>query len=164
MPADNATPSTARQPFPAELADLRDDLHARFTSTPMYETLGIVLEDWGPGWATASMEASPRLGNLAGTLHGGAAFTLADAVFEVACNSYGRLAVALETTCHYHQPAPLASTLVAHATEVSRGNRTATYALRVCDGDDKLLISYLALAYRTSRWHVDQARVPPEWR
>jgi acyl-CoA thioesterase len=160
---DRPPPPSDRPPFPSELADVRAELDAVFTATPMYATLGIELRDWGPGWAHVALSADPRMGNLAGTLHGGATFTLADAAFEVACNSYGRLAVALETTCHYHHPAPLEGEITADAWEVARGGRTASYRVRVAGGTGQTLVSYLALAYRTSRWHVDADRLPDDW-
>lgn len=160
---DTPPPLDARPRFPDSHDDVVAELAALFTATPMYATMGIRLLDWGPGWARLSLATSKGLGNLAGSLHGGATFTLADAAFEVACNSWGRMAVALETTCHYHHPAPLGSAITADAWEVSRGGRTATYRLQVSDDDGRVLVSYLALAYRTSVWHIDAARLPQEW-
>lgn len=160
---DAPPPAADRPRYPDELADVAADLEAVFRATPMYATLGIELLAWGPGWARLGMDPTPALGNLAGSLHGGATFALADAAFEVACNSWGRMAVALETTCHYHRPAPLDRRIEADAWEVSRGGRTATYRLQVTDPDDRVLTSYLALAYRTASWHVDAERLPEGW-
>ncbi|MGI9016545.1 MAG: hotdog fold thioesterase [Euzebya sp.] len=142
---------------------MKRDLDAVFTATPMYATLGITLQDWGPGWAQLDLSPTAAMLNLAGSVHGGAIFTLADAAFEIACNSYGRVAVALETTCHYHRPAVTGTLLTGDAWEISRGNRTASYRLQVCNSDHEVVASYLALAYRTSRWHVDAARLPDGW-
>lgn len=160
---DGPPPPADRPRYPEGLADVAADLTAIFRATPMYATLGITLEAWGPGWAELSMQPTSALGNLAGTVHGGAAFTLADAAFEVACNSYGRLCVALETTCHYHRPAPLDGRLHAEGWEVSRGSRTSTYRLQVTDARRRLVTSCLALAFHTDRWHVDEARLPEGW-
>ena len=160
---DTPPPLDSRPRFPAAHADVAADLERLFTATPMYDTLGIRLLDWGLGWARLAMTTSPTLGNLAGSLHGGATFTLADAAFEIACNSYGRMAVALESTVHYHHPAPLDAEITADAWELSRGGRTASYRLQVSDDAGRVLVSYLALAYRTSRWHVDAARLPDGW-
>ncbi len=160
IPMD-APPALAERPrFPVEAGDAAAQLDTMFRATPMYATMGITVQDWGPGWSWVTMEPSPAMGNLAGSLHGGATFTLADAAFEIACNAYGRLSVALETTCHYHSPAPHEGTLTAEAWEISRGGRTASYRLRVADRAGTVLTSYLALAYRTSRWHVDPGSLP----
>lgn len=160
---DTPPPIESRPTFPEDMAAVRDDLHELFVATPMYATMGISLDRWGPGWAQLSMTPTAATGNLAGSVHGGAAFTLADAAFEVACNSWGRLAVALETTCHYHRPLALGRLARADGWEVSRGGRTATYRLQVTDEEGTVLISYLALAYRTSRYHVDADRLPQGW-
>ncbi len=164
MPQMDSPPALQDRPrFPEGMADVARDLDQIFRATPMYATLGIDLQDWGPGWARLRLAPTPALGNLAGSLHGGATFALADAAFEVACNSYGRLAVALETSCHYHSPAPLTGTVTADAWELSRGGRTASYRLQVVDDTGTVLTSYLALAYRTSRLHVAAERLPDGW-
>lgn len=160
---DAPPPPGSRPSFPAELTDVAAELEARFCSTPMFATMGLRLDGWGPGWATVSMQPTPALCNLAGSLHGGATFALADTAFEIACNSYGRLSVALETSCHYHRPAPLEGRILADAWELSRGGRTASYRLQVTDASGEVLISYLALAYRTSRWHLPVERFPDGW-
>lgn len=162
-PRDDSSAARDRPRFPDHLQGVRADLDAIFTATPLYATLGIEVVDWGPGWSRVAMTAPGSLTNLAGSVHGGVTFSLADAAFEIACNSYGRAAVALETTCHYHRPAPVDTRLVADAWELSRGHRTASYRLGVGDGTDQPVASYLALAYRTSRWHVDPDRLPEDW-
>ncbi|WP_370325581.1 PaaI family thioesterase [Euzebya sp.] len=163
MPSMDAPQPIADRPrYPDEMADVAAELDGIFRRTPMYAVLGIALVDWGLGWSVLELRPSPSMGNLAGSLHGGATFAVADAAFEVACNSYGRAAVALETTAHYHRPAPLDAPVTAEAWEISRGHRTATYRLQVRDGDE-VLTSYLALAYRTSRWHLPAERFPDGW-
>lgn len=163
MSLDRMPPPDDRPRHPEGMADVRAELEARFLATPMYATLGIALDDWGPGWARLRMTPTAAMGNLAGSVHGGATFTLADAAFEIACNSWGRLSVALETTCHYHRPAEVGQPLVADGWEVSRGGRTATYRLQVADEEGLVLASYLALAYRTGRWHLPEERFPDGW-
>jgi acyl-CoA thioesterase len=163
MPAMDTPPPTSDRPrFGDDMADVRRDLEQLFLATPMYDLMGIRLQDWGPGWATLTMDPTSEMANLAGSLHGGATFTLADAAFEIACNSHGRLAVALETSCHYHAPAPLSGTITADAWELSHGGRTASYRLQVTDAVGTVLASYLALAYRTSGLHVAADRLPQD--
>ena len=162
---DAAPPLDGRPRWPEELDDVRADLDARFRATPLYALLGIELRDWGPGWAQLRMGPGAAVGNLAGSVHGGATFSLADAAFEVACNAYGRLSVALETTVHYSSPGRLGEVLVGDGWEVARGRRTATYRLEVRSEDEgRLVATYLALAYRTERWHLPEERFPEAWR
>ena len=130
----------------------------------MVQSLGIELVSWLPGSATVRMTPSPDHSNLAGTVHGGILFALADAAFEVACNSYGRLAVALETSCHYSRPAKAGEPITAGADEVARSRRTASYKIDVRSADGELLSWYMCLAYRTDKWHLGEERWPEEWR
>ena len=147
--------------FPREL---RDELDVFLRSTPLLKTLDIELVAWVPGSATVRMVPGPDHGNLAGSVHGGVIFALADAAFEAACNSYGRLAVALETSCHYSSPAQINQPLTAGAMEVSRSRRTASYRIDVRDPKGDLCAWYMALAYRTEKWHLGEDRWPQEWR
>lgn len=160
---DHPPAMSTRPRYPDSLAAERDDLDALFRATPMYAALGIQLTDWGPGWATLDMTPARQLGNLAGSVHGGATFALADAAFEVACNSYGRLAVALETSCHYHRPGVFGEVMRADGWELVRTRRTASYRLQVADEQGRVMVSYLALAFRTDRWHLEQSRFPEAW-
>ena len=126
--------------------------------------LGIELVSWLPGSATVRMTPGPDHSNLAGTVHGGILFALADAAFEVACNSYGRLAVALETSCHYSRPAKVGEPLTAGAGEVARSRRTASYKIDVRSADGELIAWYMCLAYRIDKWHLGEDRWPEAWR
>ena len=163
-PPVDVPPSLAERPaWPAGHDAARTTLDALFRAAPFHATLGIALRDWGPGWAQVTLRPGPALANLAGSTHGGVAFALADAAFEVACNAYGRLAVALETACHYLRPAPLDEELLGDAWEIGRGGRTASYRLQVSAGGQPTA-TYLALAYRTSRWHVPAEQLPAAWR
>ena len=110
------------------------------------------------------MTPTPDHANLAGTVHGGVLFALADAAFEVACNSYGRVAVALETACHYSRPAKVGEPLTAGASEMARSRRTASYRIDVRGADGELLAWFMALAYRTETWHLGEERWPEAWR
>lgn len=147
--------------FPREL---RDELDQLLRGTPLLAALGIELVHWLPGSATVRMTPGPDHANLAGSVHGGVMFALADAAFEAACNSYGRLAVALETSCHYSRPAKIHEPLTAGAGEIARTRRTASYKIDVRDGNGELCAWYMALAHRTERWHLGEDRWPEEWR
>jgi len=122
------------------------------------------LAAWGPGWAEVQLPTAPPQGNLVGTVHGAIVTAAADAAFEVACNSWGRVAVATSITVFFTAPAALGTVLTATATEVSRGRRTASYRIDVVDDAGALVAWVQALAHRTSRWHLGAARWPHDWR
>ena len=119
---------------------------------------------WIPGSATVRILTDKEHANLAGTVHGGILFSLADAAFEVACNSHGRVSVALETACTYSRPAEIGQPLTAGASEVARSQRTASYRIDVREPSGELVAWYMAVAYRTERWHLGEERWPEAWR
>ena len=147
--------------FPAEL---REELESVLTSSPLLDALDIELLGWLPGSASLRMTPRKEYTNLVGTVHGGMLFALADAAFEMACNSHGRVCVALETTCHYSRPADAGEPLTAGASEVARSRRTASYRIDVRNPAGDLVAWYMALAHRTDRWHLGEERWPEAWR
>ena len=80
---------------------IRTELDQVFRTGGVGDLLGLELLDWGPGTARFRLDPSPAIANIAGSVHGGALYTLADSAFEVACNSYGRICVALDVTVHH---------------------------------------------------------------
>lgn len=84
------------------------------------------------GRAIARMPLREHHHNGLGIAHGGAVFTLADVAFAAASNSYGTVAMGVATSISFLK-AVSTGTLTAEAAEVSRGNRLATYSIRVTD-------------------------------
>lgn len=151
-----------RPRWPADLDPLRAEVDAAFCGNPFLGAMGIELRDWGPGWAVTAMTPAAELRNLAGTVHGGVITSLADAAFEVACNSYGRECVALDLAGHFTAPGRGAE-LVADAEEISRGRRTASYRVTVTEAG-ATVAWFMAVAYRTQRWRLGPERYPLPWR
>lgn len=129
-----------------------DDMHKRlaenFAKEPFAKLLGIDLVELGYGRALVKMEVKEEMMNLFGTAHGGVVFSLFDAAFELAANSYGTVAVALSMSVNYINPALVGKTLFAEAREVSRSNRISTYDLDVKGSEGELIAACQAMAYR----------------
>ena len=79
----------------------------------------------------AALDAAIKLG----IPHGGAIFSLADAAFAAASNSYGQVAVALNVSLNYLSAVPVGARLYAEATEESKSRRIALYRLSVTADD-----------------------------
>jgi hypothetical protein len=60
---------------------------------------------------------------------------LADSAFEIACNSYGRICVALDVAVHHASAAPLDEPVTAEAVEVPRSSRVASYRITATGAD-----------------------------
>ena len=108
---------------------------------------GIELVDAGPGWAKASMKIEPFHLNGAGTVHGGAIFTLADFAFAVAANSHGTLAMGINTGVSFVKAARKGA-LYAEATEQTRNSKLASYSVMVTDDAGDVVAIFQGMAYR----------------
>lgn len=93
--------------------------------------LGIVIDDVGPGHATASMTVTETMINGVGIAHGGFIFVLADCAFAVACNSYGLDSVAASCEIEFLQPGRRGERLSATAVERRRIGRRGIYDVAV---------------------------------
>ena len=109
--------------------------------------LGIEMLEYAEGKARARMEIKAHHLNSAGMLHGGAIFSIADAVFSVASNSHGTLAVAINVSISYFK-AIKNGTLIAEAEEVSISPKLATYLIRIEDGNGDTLALFQGTVYR----------------
>ena len=126
--------------------------------------LGIEVAEWELGRAVTRVAAGETQSNVHGTIHGAALFALLDTAFEVACNSYGRVAVGLDVSVHYAAPAHAGDVFTASADEISRSRRVASYGIDVRGEDGAVRCTALAVAFRTDRWHLGEDAWPPEWR
>lgn len=121
---------------------------AAFFQKDKYAQLtGIKLLDVSEGRAKAMLEITENHLNSAGTVHGGVIFTLADFAFEVASNSYGTLAVAINAQISFFK-AVSAGILYAEAKEVSLHPKLASYSIDVTNENGDLIASFQGMVYR----------------
>ena len=118
---------------------VQQDQFARHISVEMLE--------YGKGTAKARMELGKHHRNSAGMIHGGAIFSLADAVFSIASNSHGTLAVAINVSISFFKAAT-GGTLFAEAEEVSINPKLATYLITVTDDAGDKIALFQGTVYR----------------
>jgi acyl-CoA thioesterase len=109
--------------------------------------LDIEMLEYGAGRAKARMEIKKRHLNSAGTAHGGAIFSLADAVFSVASNSHGTLALAINVSISFFK-AVRSGMLHAEGREVSFNPKLATYLIDVKDEQGNAVALFQGTVYR----------------
>ncbi len=109
--------------------------------------LGVEMLEYSPGKARARMELKAHHLNSAGTAHGGAIFSLADAVFSVASNSHGSLAMAINVSISFFKSAK-SGMLNAEAREVSLNPKLATYLIEVKDEAGNAIALFQGTVYR----------------
>lgn len=124
---------------------LRNDPFARF--------LGVELLEVGQGMAVAEVTVGKDMLNAHGTTHGGVIFSLADVVFAVASNSYGKTSVALSMNIGFLAASWKGTRLRATATEESRTGRTAWYRIKV-ESEREVVALLDALVYRKSDYFI----------
>ena len=110
--------------------------------------MGLRLIEIGPGHAVVEMAPQEDNANIFGMTHGGAIFSLIDEAFQLSCNAYGTVSVALNVTVAYHQAPEQGRSLRAESVEIHRSRKTATYDIKVRDEQKTLIASCMAVAFR----------------
>ncbi len=131
--------------------NLKRALFRRMETEPFGRKFGISLIDLHPGFARVEMRFTDDMENMFGMAHGGAIFSLMDAAFEVASNSHGTMAVALNMNINFVASPAKGARLEAVATEINKTRRTATYDIRATDDTGKLLATCQSMVYRLDK-------------
>lgn len=107
----------------------------------------IELVDVKQGWAKTCMEIKDFHLNAGNVVQGGAIFTLADLAFAAAVNSYGNLALGIQTSINYLKSASK-GTLFAEAKMINLHKKLAYFHVDVTDENEDLIAVFTATAYR----------------
>jgi acyl-CoA thioesterase len=119
---------------------------------PFSKTFGLQLLELEDGHSVVEMSYDPAIAdNIYERAHGGAVYGLIDEAFETAGQTDGTIAVALNVNVTYVASPEKNARLRAEANRVSRTRKTASYDIRVTDGDGRLIATCSALAYRTGK-------------
>ncbi len=109
--------------------------------------LGIEFLMVAKGTAKAQLMIKNHHLNSMGVVHGGAIFSLADAVFSVASNSQGGIALAINVSISFFK-ALREGTIVAEAVEISLNKKLATYLINVFDEAGNAVALFQGTVYR----------------
>jgi acyl-CoA thioesterase len=124
---------------------------------------GVRLVEVRPGFARARMRVGPAHLNGVDVAQGGAIFTLADLTFAAACNSHGRVAVAVNVSISFVKAAG-PGWLEAEACEMARSPRLSSVTVHVRDGTGELVAVFQGLAYRKKETLLEVERARPRRR
>ncbi|NCP09627.1 hotdog fold thioesterase [bacterium] len=131
---------------------LRESLIIAVQREQFSNLLKIKLLDLDTGYALVEMAYEPAaMNNIYERAHGGAIFSLIDEAFQVAGQTYGSIAVALNVNVTYIASPEPGSILRAEATAVSTTKRTGTFEIRVTDESGRLIALCQALGFRTGK-------------
>jgi acyl-CoA thioesterase len=146
---EKQTPSSqhpsSELPSPQQVLDimLRKD---KFT-----EWLGLQVDEIGPGYCRLHYTVKEDMLNGFSSIHGGILFSAADSAFAFACNSHGRITVALDVSITFTRPATTGDKLTVEAKELYLGNKTGLYEVRTINEKGELVALFKGTAYRTSQ-------------
>jgi len=130
---------------------IKEALTRQVETEPFAKKFGLKLIDLQEGYAKVAMSFTEDMENIFGMAHGGALFALIDESFELASNSHGTMAVALNMNVNYIATPAKGSYLTAEAKEFNRTKKTATYDIRVTDSQNNLIAVCQALVYRKDK-------------
>jgi acyl-CoA thioesterase len=132
--------------------NLKEAIFREVAREPFAQKLGMELRELAEGFSAVEMDYDPATqNNLFGRAHGGAIFSLIDEAFETVCQTVGQTTVALSVNVNFVASPDSGARLRAEAREVSSTRRTASYDIRVSDGEGRLIAVCQALAYRTGK-------------
>ena len=130
---------------------VRKAIFKKVAEEPFAKKFGLQLIEVHEGYAKVEMRFTQDMENMFGMAHGGAIFSLIDAAFEIASNSHGTMAVALNMNINYLASPEKGALLTAEAREINKTKKTAAYDIRTTDDSGKLLASCQALVYRLEK-------------
>lgn len=88
--------------------------------------------------------------------HGGITFALADSAFAFACNSDGKITVALDVSISFPKPGKEGDTLTAEAREITKANKTALYLIEVKNQHEELVALFKGTCYKTEKKLIEE--------
>jgi acyl-CoA thioesterase len=132
--------STAVPDDPTALA--RRCAETMLASDRASNSLGMTIDEVGPGRAVVSMQLDDGMMNGFAICHGGIVFSLADTAFAFACNTYNQVTVAQGCQISFLRPSRAGDRLSARAEERRRAGRTGIYDVTVTNQTGKPIAEF----------------------
>ena len=129
----------------------RKTIDAMLAKDAMSQWLGIVIDEIDIGICRLHFDVREEMLNGFDILHGGVAFAAADSAFAFACNTHGRLTLALDAHISFVRSAKAGDRLFVEAREIHLGRKTGFYRATVSNEAGELVATFTGTAYRTSK-------------
>jgi acyl-CoA thioesterase len=115
------------------------------------KALGIEVLEVKPGWARSGLKLCAEHLNFLQMVHGAVIFSLADAAFAAASNSFGTKAVALSISIDFMSAAEPGAEIFAEVELASRAGKMGCYNMKVENSEGKLIAQCRGWAYHTGK-------------
>ena len=113
--------------------------------------LGIEVIDVAEGYSKIKMTVRKEMVNGFGIAHGGIAFSLADSAFAFACNSDGKVTVALDTNMSFPKVVKVGDVLIAEGKRLNQTRSTGLYFIEIKNQNDELVGVFKGTCFRTGK-------------
>jgi len=113
--------------------------------------LGIRVLDIDDGYSKIEMTVRAEMITGFGISHGGITFSLADSAFAFACNSSGKITVALDVSISFPNPVREGDVIVAEAKRVNNTRKTGLYLVEVKNQAGQLVALFKGTCFKTEK-------------
>ncbi len=133
------------------------DILAKKVVTRMMETdyfsqwMGVKVLEVKDGYSKIQMMLRKEMLNGFGIAHGGISFAFADSAFAFACNSDGKITVALDVSISFPKAAKEGDLLTAEAKRINATRRTGLYLIEVTNQHNEVLALFKGTCYKTEK-------------
>lgn len=113
--------------------------------------MGVEIIKIKDGYSKIKIAVRKEMLNGFGIAHGGITFSLADSAFAFACNSDGKITLAMDVNISFPKAAKEGDILTAEAKQINKTNRTGLYLIEVKNQQDELIALFKGSCYRTAK-------------
>lgn len=113
--------------------------------------LGVEILDIKEAYSKIKMTLRKEMLNGFGIAHGGITFAFADSAFAFACNSDGKVTVALDVSISFPKAGKEGDVLTAEAKLINKTNRTGLYMIEVRNQNNDLVGLFKGTCYKTEK-------------
>jgi len=113
--------------------------------------MGVKVLEVREAYSKIQMTLRKEMLNGFGIAHGGITFALADSAFAFACNSDGKITVALDVSISFPKAGKEGDVLTAEAKLVNKTNRTGLYLIEVRNQNNDLVGLFKGTCYKTDK-------------
>jgi len=113
--------------------------------------MGIEVLEIREGYSRIQMTVRKEMMNGFGIAHGGISFAFADSAFAFACNSDGKITLALDVSISFPKPAKEGDVLIAEAKELNKTRRTGLYLIEITNQQKELIAVFKGTCYKTEK-------------
>lgn len=113
--------------------------------------MGVQVLEVKDGYSKIQMTLRKEMLNGFGIAHGGITFALADSAFAFACNSDGKITVALDVSISFPKAAKEGDILYAEAKRINTTRKTGLYLVEVTNQHKELVALFKGTCFKTEK-------------